>query len=69
MYVFEFVQHCRKNVPGCEDAYLLFIAPVSVAAGRAVALRRVHTDDAGLREGKRFDDVIYRTGERGRSVG
>ena len=34
MYVIEYVDSCRKNVPGCEDAYLLYMAPylVRVAA-------------------------------------
>lgn len=63
MYIFEFVQHCRKNVPGCEDAYLLFVAPYLGCRGGPCIDGEYTLTMQDCREGKRFDDVIYRYGE------
>ncbi len=63
MYIFEFVQHCRKNVPGCEDAYLLFTAPYLGCRGGPCIEGEYTLTMQDCREGKRFDDVIYRYGE------
>jgi ribulose 1,5-bisphosphate synthetase/thiazole synthase len=63
MYVFDFVQHCRKHVPGCEDAYLLFVAPYLGCRGGPCIEGEYTLTMQDCREGKRFDDVIYRYGE------
>lgn len=63
MYIFEFVQYCRKNVPGCEDAYLLLTAPYLGCRGGPCIEGEYTLTMQDCREGKRFDDVIYRYGE------
>ena len=63
MYTFESVQRIRKNVPGCENAYLLFIAPyLGVRGGPCIDGAYTLTMD-DCRAGKRFDDVIYIYGQ------
>lgn len=63
MYIFEFVQRCRKNVPGCENAYLLFVAPYLGSRGGPCIEGEYTLTVQDCREGKRFDDVIYVYGE------
>jgi ribulose 1,5-bisphosphate synthetase/thiazole synthase len=63
MYVFEYVQRCRENVPGCENAYLLFIAPFLGARGGPCIDGEYTLTAQDCREGKQFDDVIYVYGE------
>jgi ribulose 1,5-bisphosphate synthetase/thiazole synthase len=63
MYIFEFVQHCRKNVPGCENAYLLFVAPYLGSRGGPCIEGEYTLTVQDCREGKRFNDVIYCYGE------
>jgi hypothetical protein len=63
MYIFEFVQHCRKNVPGCENAYLLFIAPYLGSRGGPCIEGEYTLTVQDCREGKHFNDVIYCYGE------
>jgi len=63
MFIFEYVQRCRKEIPGCENAYLLVIAPYFGARGGPciAGLYTMTTEDC--RQGRRFDDVIYLYGE------
>jgi len=63
MYTFESVQRIRENVPGCENAYLLFIAPyLGVRGGPCIdGVYTLTMDDC--RAGKQFDDVIYIYGQ------
>lgn len=63
MYIFEFVQRCRQNVPGCENAYLLFIAPYLGSRGGPCIEGEYTLTVHDCRAGKRFDDVIYVYGE------
>jgi len=63
MYVFETVQRFREKVPGCEGAYLLFIAPyLGVRGGPCIDGAYTLTFEDCI-EGKRFDDVIYIYGQ------
>jgi hypothetical protein len=63
MYIFEAVQRFREKVPGCEGAYLMFIAPfLGVRGGPCIDGVYTMTMDDCL-AGKRFDDVIYIYGE------
>jgi len=58
MYTFESVQRIRENVPGCEGAYLMFIAPfLGVRGGPCIDGEYTLTFEDCL-QGRRFDDVI-----------
>ncbi len=61
--IFEYVQRCRKEVPGCENAYLLFIAPFLGARGGPCIEGEYTLTANDCRAGKLFDDVIYVYGE------
>jgi hypothetical protein len=63
MYVFEYVQRCREQLPGCEKAYLLFIAPYLGARGGPCIDGEYTLTVHDCRAGKRFDDVIFVYGE------
>lgn len=62
-YVFDYVQHCREKVPGCENAYLLFTAPYLGCRGGPCIDGEYTLTVHDCRAGKRFDDVIYVYGE------
>ena len=58
-YIFETVQFLRKYMPGFEHAYLLTVSPYLGARG-GPCIEGVHTlTPEDLREGRRFDDVLY----------
>ncbi len=63
MFIFEYVQRCRKEIPGCENAYLLVIAPFLGARGGPCIDGEYTMTTADCREGKRFTDAIYVYGE------
>lgn len=63
MYIFEYVQRCRKEIAGCEDAYLLFISPYLGARGGPCIDGEYTMTTADCRAAKRFDDVIYVYGD------
>lgn len=63
MFIFEYVQRCRKEIPGCENAYLLTIAPYLGARGGPCIDGEYTMTAADCRAGKRFDDVVYLYGE------
>jgi len=63
MYVFEMVQKIKENVPGCENAYLLFIAPFLGARGGPCIEGEYTLTMEDCRQAKKFDDVIYVYGE------
>ena len=62
-YCVEFVERCRKHVPGCENAYLLYIAPYLCARGGPCIEGQYTLTMPECYEGKAFDDVIYVYGE------
>ncbi|MBN1421079.1 MAG: FAD-dependent oxidoreductase [Planctomycetes bacterium] len=62
-YCIEFVERCRKHVPGCENAYLLHMAPYLCARGGPCIEGEYTLTMPECYEGKRFDDVIYVYGE------
>jgi hypothetical protein len=63
MYIFESVQRIRGNVPGCEEAYLMFTAPyLGVRGGPCIDGVYTLTFQDCV-EGKQFDDVICVYGE------
>ncbi|MBN2269160.1 MAG: FAD-dependent oxidoreductase [Sedimentisphaerales bacterium] len=62
-YVIDFVERCRKHVPGCENAYLLYIAPYLCARGGPCIEGEYTLTMPECYEGKKFDDVIYVYGE------
>ena len=59
MFIFEYVQRCRKEIPGCENAYLLTVAPYFGARGGPCIEGLYTLTTADCREAKRFDDAIY----------
>jgi len=63
MYIFEYVQRLRREVEGCEHAYVLFIAPFFGARGGPCIEGEYTLTVHDLRAGKLFDDVIYVYGE------
>ena len=63
MHIFEYVERCRQNVPGCENAYLLFIAPYLGCMGGPCIDGEYTLTVHDCRAGKRFNDVIYVYGE------
>jgi len=62
-YCIDFVEKCRKHVPGCENAYLLYIAPYLCARGGPCIQGEYTLTMPECYKGKRFDDVIYVYGE------
>ena len=63
MYTFEVVQHMKKNVPGCEDCYLIEAAPfLGTRGGPCIKGEYTMTLD-DCKAGRRFDDVMYLFGE------
>ena len=62
-YCIEFVEKCRKQVPGCENAYLLFIAPYLCARGGPCIKGEYTLTMPECHKGARFDDVVYVYGE------
>jgi hypothetical protein len=63
MYCFDYVEKARKQVRGCETAYLLFIGPyLGCRGGPCIDGEYTLTFD-DLCAGRRFDDVIYLYGE------
>ncbi len=63
MYIFDYVQRCRAEVQGLENAYVLFIAPFFGARGGPCIDGEYTLTVHDLRAGKFFDDVIYVYGE------
>jgi len=63
MFIFEYVQRCREEIRGCENAYLLVIAPYFGARGGPCIDGEYTLTTQDCREGRRFDDVIYVYGE------
>ncbi|NWG14965.1 MAG: FAD-dependent oxidoreductase [Acidobacteria bacterium] len=63
LYIFELVQHYKKTVPGCENAFIVSISPyLGLRGGPCIEGEYVFTlDDA--KAGRRFDDVMYLFGE------
>jgi ribulose 1,5-bisphosphate synthetase/thiazole synthase len=62
-YCIDFVEKCRKHVPGCENAYLLYIAPYLCARGGPCIKGEYTLTMSECYAGKMFDDVIYVYGE------
>ena len=62
-YCIDYVEKCRRHVPGCENAYLLYIAPYLCARGGPCIRGEYTLTMPECYEGKRFDDVIYVYGE------
>ncbi len=63
MYIFDYVQRCRAQVKGLENAYVLFVAPFFGARGGPCIDGEYTLTVHDLRAGKLFDDVIYVYGE------
>ena len=63
MYCFEYVEKARKNVRGCENAYLLFIGPYIGCRGGPCIDGEYTLTVNDLRAGKKYEDVIYVYGE------
>jgi len=59
----EYVEKCRKHVPGCENAYLLYIAPYLCARGGPCIKGQYTLTMPECYQGRTFDDVIYVYGE------
>jgi hypothetical protein len=63
MYIFEMVQKIKENVPGCENAYLLFTSPFLGTRGGPCIEGEYTLTMEDCRQAKKFDDVIYVYGE------
>jgi ribulose 1,5-bisphosphate synthetase/thiazole synthase len=63
MYAIEYVERCRGNVPGCENAYLLYMAPYLCARGGPCIDGEYTLTMPECYRGERFDDAIYVYGE------
>lgn len=62
-YTYEVILELRKRVPGCENIYLLTMGEMGARGGPNIEGEYTLTmDDA--KAGRRFDDVVYRYGER-----
>ena len=59
VHVFETVQFFRRNVPGFENAYLLFVAPYLGARGGPHIDGEYTLTPQDAFTGKKFDDVLY----------
>jgi len=62
-YVFEFILRCREKIPGCENLYLLTVAPYFGSRGGPCIEGEYTLTKEDCIEGKRFDDVVYVYGE------
>jgi len=62
-YCFEYVEKARREVQGCENAYLLFIGPYLGCRGGPCIDGEYTLTVHDLRAGKQYDDVIYVYGE------
>ncbi len=62
-YIFEFILRCREKIPGCENMYLLTVAPYFGSRGGPCIEGEYTLTKEDCIEGKRFDDVIYVYGE------
>jgi hypothetical protein len=62
-YCIDFIEKCRTHVPGCENAYLLYIAPYLCARGGPCIEGEYTLTMPECYKGKMFDDVIYVYGE------
>lgn len=61
--IFEFILRCRDKIPGCENLYLLAVAPYFGSRGGPCIEGEYTLTMQDCIEGKRFDDVIYVYGE------
>ena len=58
-YIFETAKFMRRNVPGFEDSYLHMISPYFHSRGGRGAKTAYALTQDDVREGRRFDDVVF----------
>jgi hypothetical protein len=63
LYIYDVLEHYRRNVPGFEKAYVLSIAPFTGARGGPCIVGEYTLTADDCRRESKFDDVVYIYGE------